>query len=142
MPNFSLASATCSLKNCRNALTLIFVASTTSPFVENQFIFQHLCTVPSSPTNSMRPFPAACSVIVADFSLPKKSPPVICATWVLESFVHLPIRCGFFLAYCLTDAEARRSELPCRNTGLTALPFTLSYLALMSFSSSFFGSSG
>jgi hypothetical protein len=31
---------------------------------------------------------------VTDFSLPKKSPDSMCATWVFESADHLPMRCG------------------------------------------------
>ena len=42
----------------------------------------------------------------------------------------------------VTEMAARRSELPCLNTGFTALPLTLSNLALVSFSSSVLGSSG
>ena len=37
-----------------------------------------------------------------------------------------PIECGWLRAYCLTDAGARRSELPSRSTGLTAEPLTRS----------------
>ena len=37
-----------------------------------------------------------------------------------------PIVCGCFRAYSFTEAGARRSELPCRSTGLTALPLTRS----------------
>ena len=48
------------------------------------------------------------------------------ATRVFESGDHAPIEWGFARAYALTDAGARRSELPSRKTGLTALPFTLS----------------
>ena len=48
------------------------------------------------------------------------------ATWVFESGDQAPIECGCLRAYSFTDAGARRSELPSRSTGLTALPFTLS----------------
>ena len=50
----------------------------------------------------------------------------MCATFVFESADQAPIACGWFRAYCFTDAGARRSEFPSRNTGFTALPFTLS----------------
>ena len=50
----------------------------------------------------------------------------IVATLVRESPDQAPIECGWLRAYCLTDSGARRSELPSRSTGLTALPFTLS----------------
>jgi hypothetical protein len=66
----------------------------------------------------------------------------MCATWVLESLFQAPIRCGFFLENCFTDAGARRSEFPCRSTGFTALPRTLAYRAWISLSASVFGSSG
>lgn len=46
---------------------------------------------PSSPTNSILPFPADCWVIVADFSFDRKSPTLIFATLVLESVDHWPI---------------------------------------------------
>ena len=45
---------------------------------------------------------------------------------VLESFDHAPIECGCLRAYSFTEAGARRSELPSRRTGLTALPLTRS----------------
>ena len=64
--------------------------------------------------------------IVAEVSLERKSSAVMCATLVLDSGDQSPIECGWVRAYCLTDAGARRSELPSRNTGLTALPLTLS----------------
>ena len=61
---------------------------------------------------------------------------------VFESGDHTPIECGFFRAYCFTDAGARRSELPSRSTGLTALPLIRSYRARASTSASPWGSSG
>ena len=63
---------------------------------------------------------------VTDRSLERKSPAPMVATWVLESGDHAPIECGCLRAYCFTEAGARRSELPSRSTGLTALPLTLS----------------
>ena len=56
----------------------------------------------------------------------RKSPSPIVETWVLESGDHAPIECGCLRANSLTDAGARRSELPSRSTGLTALPLTAS----------------
>ena len=50
----------------------------------------------------------------------------MCATWVFESALHAPIRCGCLRAYFFTDSGARRSELPSRSTGFTALPLSLS----------------
>ncbi len=43
-----------------------------------------------------------------------------------DSDDQAPIECGWDLAYFFTEAGARRSELPSRSTGLTALPFTAS----------------
>ena len=63
---------------------------------------------------------------VTDCSVERKSPSLIVATCDLESFDHAPIECGCLRAYAFTDAGARRSELPSRSTGLTALPLTLS----------------
>src|SRR5690606_39546735 len=37
---------------------------------------------------------------------------------------YAPMRCGCLRAYCFTEAGARRSELPSRSTGFTALPLT------------------
>ncbi len=47
-------------------------------------------------------------------------------TCVLESADQAPMRWGFWRAYSLTALGARRSELPSRSTGFTALPFSLS----------------
>ncbi len=47
-------------------------------------------------------------------------------TCVFESSGHGRMRGGFFRANSFTDLGARRSELPWRSTGFTALPFTLS----------------
>ncbi len=46
------------------------------------------------------------------------------ATRVFESALHLPIECGCLRAYCFTAFATRRSELPSRSTGFTALPST------------------
>ena len=63
--------------------------------------------------------------MVTDFSLAKKSSPLIDVTSVFESFAQAPMRCGLFLAKTFTAFGARRSELPWRKTGLTALPKTI-----------------
>ena len=63
---------------------------------------------------------------MVEVSLERKSSAVMWATLVLESADQAPIECGWLRAYCFTEAGARRSELPSRSTGLTALPFTLS----------------
>ena len=41
---------------------------------------------------------AASAPAPASSSEPKKSPSSMCATWVLESALHAPIRCGCFFA--------------------------------------------
>jgi len=70
-------------------------------------------------------------------------PDVICATCVRDALLHIFInRDGFFWASCFTILAVCRSELPCRMTGLTALPKTLEYLALIAFSVSDSGSCG
>ena len=51
---------------------------------------------------------------------------------VLDRYMPGVLTMNTVLSYCLTEPGARRSELPSRNTGFTALPFTLSYLALAS----------
>ena len=75
-------------------------------------------------TNSI--FTSVAAGTVTDFSLEKKSSLPIVATVVFESGDHAPIECGCFRAYSLTAFGARRSELPSRRTGFTALPLTLS----------------
>ena len=119
----ALARAICAARNSSSAATCMAVASTTSPASTGT---DSLSTVvePSSPTSSIRSDPSLS--ITAEVSLERKSSAVMCATLVLESGDQAPIECGWFRAYCLTDAGARRSELPSRSTGLTALPLTLS----------------
>src|SRR5688572_24260560 len=73
--------------------------------------------------NSMRTVVAA--ETVTDFSLLKKSSLPMVATLVFDSAVHLPIEWGWARAYSFTALGARRSELPSRRTGFTALPMTL-----------------
>ncbi len=43
-----------------------------------------------------------------------------------DSADQAPIECGWLRAKFFTEAGARRSELPSRSTGLTALPLTAS----------------
>lgn len=87
-------------------------------------------------------FTVSAPVMICDFSLPKKSPWVMWATWVLLSLAQ-----GFipgdlftcFLAISLTGLAHLLSEFPSLNTGFTALPRILPYLALTCFSSSVAG---
>ena len=87
-------------------------------------------------------FTVSASAMMWDFSLPKKSPWVMWATWVLLSLAQ-----GFipgdlftcFLAISLTGLAHLLSEFPSLSTGLTALPRILPYLALTCFSSSVAG---
>ena len=83
-------------------------------------------TLPSAATCSMRTAPS--DATVTDCSVERKSPPDIVDTCDFESADHAPMRCGCLRTKALTDAGARRSELPSRRTGLTALPLTASYL--------------
>ena len=66
----------------------------------------------------------------------------MCATCVFESADQPPILCGLLRAYCFTAPAARRSELPSRSTGFTALPSTRAYRARTSFSASVVALSG
>ena len=43
-------------------------------------------------------------------------------TWVRDAIDHFPMLCGCLRANSLTALGARRSELPSRRTGFTALP--------------------
>ena len=61
-----------------------------------------------------------------EVSCERKSPALMWATAVREPADQVPIEWGWARAYCLTEAGARRSELPSRSTGLTALPLTRS----------------
>ena len=117
------ALAICSATNSRSASTSMRVASTTSPASTGTDSLRTV-TVPSSATCSMRRSSSA--GMTTDFSLWRKSPSLIVATLVRESGLQAPIEWGWLRAYCLTDSGARRSELPSRSTGLTALPLTLS----------------
>jgi hypothetical protein len=46
-------------------------------------------------------------------------------TCVRDAWLHSDMLCGFLRAYSLTARGARRSELPSRSTGFTALPMHL-----------------
>ena len=78
-------------------------------------------------TCSIRTAPASPTVV--ERSVQRKSPPDIVATCDVESGDQAPMRCGCARAKALADAGARRSELPSRRTGLTALPLRASYVA-------------
>src|ERR1700722_10118025 len=106
--------------------------------------------MPPESTNSMRTLVAAPTVV--DFSLPKKSLSLMWATRVMElegdpdielcRGQFFIILCGCFCANAFTDFEARRSELPSRNTGFTAEPRTTAKRACSARSSSVDGCSG
>mmetsp|Transcript_8915 Transcript_8915/g.40504 ORF Transcript_8915/g.40504 Transcript_8915/m.40504 type:complete len:308 (+) Transcript_8915:3015-3938(+) len=91
-------------------------------------------TAPSAACSSTRRDPGA--AITDDFSEPKKSSPGMDLTSVLESPDQSLSLCGLALAKSFTGPATRRSLLPSRSTGLTALPMTLPYLAAMAASSS------
>ncbi len=119
----ALASAISRSRNSRSAATCRTAASTISPSCTGSDCLRTV-VVPSAPTCSMRSVVAAGTV--TDVSECRKSPSVIVATWLFVSGDQAPIECGWLRAYALTDAGARRSELPSRSTGLTALPLTAS----------------
>ena len=48
----------------------------------------------------------------------------MCATWDFESGAQAPSLCGCFFENAFTESGERRSELPSRSTGFTALPST------------------
>ena len=97
------------------------VPSITSPALSAILSFKTV-TFPFWSVNSIRTVVA--SGTVTDFSLAAKSPRVMVATCAFTSGVHRPSLCGCFFAYSFTAAAARRSELPSRSTGFTALPST------------------
>ena len=49
----------------------------------------------------------------------------MCETCVRDAWLHSAMLCGFLRANSFTAFGARRSELPSRSTGFTALPSTL-----------------
>ncbi len=135
----SLAAATCSARNAVRAALRITAASTISPACTGNSGLRTV-TVPSAATCSIRTSVGAARV--TETSECRKSPSSIVVTRDAESADHSPIECGCFFAKFFTDAGARRSELPSRSTGFTALPFTESYAARAAFSASVRGSSG
>ena len=92
--------------------------------LERSLLLEDLDRCRRLPTNSI--FTLVAAGTVTDFSLEKKSSLPIVPTVVFESADHAPMECGCLRAYSLTALGARRSELPSRRTGLTALPLTLS----------------
>ena len=137
---FSLASSTCSARNARSAARLITAASTTSPASTGSDSLSTV-TVPSR-RDVLDPQRVVGLGTVNDVSECRKSPSAIVATCEAESGDQAPIECGCLRAKFFTDAGARRSELPSRSTGLTALPLTASYALRAAFSSSVCGFSG
>lgn len=91
----ALARATCAVKNSRSAATRMTAASTTSPF-RTGTDSRSTVVVPSSPCSSMRSVPS--SATTADFSVERKSSTPMVATFVFESAVQAPMRCGWALA--------------------------------------------
>ncbi len=135
-----LASAICSARNESSAARRITAASRTSPASTATGSRSCVGSPPSAGANSIRTSPS--DATVTDCSVERKSPSLIVDTCDFDSGDHSPIECGCLRAYSLTDAGARRSELPCRSTGLTALPLTPSYRARISRCSSSAGSPG
>ena len=117
----SFASATVPAKNSWSAAASIFVASKTSPSVTGT---SRSTRSPPAPTNTICTAPSPEMTVLT--SLARKSPASIVATRVRESADHGFIECGWALAKFFTAWGARRSELPSRNTGLTAEPLTAS----------------
>ena len=121
----ALARAICSVEELAQRGDAHTVASTTSPASTGTDSLSTV-SVPSSPTSSMRSVSSAVER-PTDFSLERKSSAVHVRDVGLR--VRRPgahrvrVACGRSF---LTDAGARRSELPSRSTGLTALPLTLS----------------
>ncbi len=87
----ALARAICSVRNSRSAATRMTVASTTSP-ASTGTESRSTVVVPSSPASSIRSEPSF--KMTTDFSFERKSSAAMCATLVLESDDHSPIRCG------------------------------------------------
>ena len=106
-----------------SAVRRMTAASSTSPAL-TRVLSLRTVTLSSGSTCSIRTAPS--SSTVTDRSVERKSPSLIVDTCERESEDHSPIECGCWRACSLTEAGARRSELPCRRTGLTALPLTLS----------------
>ncbi len=119
----SRAAAIWSARNVCSAARRMTAASTTSPSCTGKSSFRTV-TVPSAATCSIRIVPAR--AIVVDCSVARKSPSVIVTTRERDCGDQAPIECGWRWAKALTEAGARRSELPSRRTGFTADPLTRS----------------
>jgi hypothetical protein len=91
----ALARAICAVRNSRSWATRITEASTTSP-ARTGTDSRSTVVVPSAAASSMRSEPS--SATTADFSVARKSLAPMVATFVFESEVHLPMRCGWALA--------------------------------------------
>ncbi len=91
----ALARAICAVRNSRSGATRSTEASTTSP-LRTGTDSRSTVVVPSSPASSMRSEPS--SAMTADFSVERKSSAPMVATFVFESAVQAPMRCGWALA--------------------------------------------
>mmetsp|Transcript_33551 Transcript_33551/g.84234 ORF Transcript_33551/g.84234 Transcript_33551/m.84234 type:complete len:211 (+) Transcript_33551:1344-1976(+) len=135
----ALASCSCSSKNARSSRAFMTEASRISFSMTARPDFRTVF-LPCASTWVIWIFVSLGTTY--DFSLPKKSPDFMWATWVLDTGGQGRMRTGGRLrcAFFFTGSATRRSELPSRSTGLTALPSTLAYAAAMAFSSSVLGS--
>ena len=115
----SFAAATWRARNSVSAARRMTAASATSP-ASSATASASTVVPPSSPTSRTCAEPP-CSTVV-DVSVERKSPSAMVATVVREPCDHSPMECGWLRANAFTAAGARRSELPWRRTGLTALP--------------------
>ncbi|GAA2911205.1 hypothetical protein GCM10020221_03690 [Streptomyces thioluteus] len=91
----ALARATWAARNSRRAATRMTEASTTSP-ASTGTDSRRTVVVPSAATSSMRRVPS--SATTADFSVERKSFSPMVATFVFDSEVQAPMRCGWVLA--------------------------------------------
>ena len=116
----SLASAICSARNASSAARRITAASTISPSRTGSDGLEHGDrAVGGDVLDAQGGRPRSAVTEVSEW---RKSPSLIVATCEADSGDHAPIECGWLRANCFTEAGARRSELPSRSTGLTALP--------------------
>ncbi len=91
----ALARSIWSLRKVRSASTCRTDASTTSP-ARTGTDSRSTVVAPSAATCSMRRVPA--SAMTADFSVERKSFSPMVATFVFDSVVQAPMRCGCVLA--------------------------------------------
>ena len=119
----ALARAICSVRNSRSAATRMTVASMTSP-ASTGTDSRSTVVVPSSPTSSMRSDPSAS----IDHGLLAGGEVVGAHVCDVRLRVRAPgaHRVRELARVVLDRSGARRSELPSRSTGFTALPLTLS----------------